>query len=318
MTMPSTVYLPPYKALKLLPDTATESQKDSVVQAHLVPQVIHYNTRVDTLTVFGLHYQKPKAIREMKLSDEEYFAGNKYFVKGLTLPDSGVMGESVPYTLSGDNLITGLLLGIFIVLGVVLSRNLPILVSELRNFFYLPKGPTYDDTRHVSLPTGILMMLIVSIEMAVFSLACSNGGRETVYAYPEWVVLGVFTLLFLCFFALKSLLYGIVNPVFFGSKKNGQFMRVYFFLTTIGGLLLFPILLLPVYLHQAVRITVICVLLLLLLVKILQSYKAFTIFFRTSGGILQLFLYFCTLELTPLMVLFGIFELIGEYLKVNF
>ena len=44
----------PYQVVKSLPASATEEQKDSAIQANFKPGRIDYNTRIDTLNVFGV------------------------------------------------------------------------------------------------------------------------------------------------------------------------------------------------------------------------------------------------------------------------
>ena len=49
-----------------------------------------------------------------------------------------------------------------------------------------------------------------------------------------------------------------------------------------------------------------------------NEYKSYAIFFKHGGGIVQNILYFCALELMPLLALVGILQITGNYLKVNF
>ncbi|MCI6619792.1 MAG: DUF4271 domain-containing protein, partial [Prevotella sp.] len=44
----------------------------------------------------------------------------------------------------------------------------------------------------------------------------------------------------------------------------------------------------------------------------------YLIFFHRKGQILQIFLYFCALELMPLGVLVEALALVNNYLKINF
>lgn len=56
----------------------------------------------------------------------------------------------------------------------------------------------------------------------------------------------------------------------------------------------------------------------IVLVKILTFYKSFTIFFSQSNVHLQIILYFCALELMPIVTSWGILEMIASYLNINF
>ncbi|MDE5987693.1 MAG: DUF4271 domain-containing protein, partial [Prevotella sp.] len=56
----------------------------------------------------------------------------------------------------------------------------------------------------------------------------------------------------------------------------------------------------------------------IIFVKLLLFYKCFLIFFKKKGAFLQIFLYFCTLEIVPPLILWGILITIANYLKVNY
>ena len=47
-------------------------------------------------------------------------------------------------------------------------------------------------------------------------------------------------------------------------------------------------------------------------------YETYVIFFKNRGGIVQNFLYFCTLELIPMAGLWGLLTMACNYLKVNY
>ena len=84
------------------------------------------------------------------------------------------------------------------------------------------------------------------------------------------------------------------------------------------GLLLAPFVLLHVFGGLSLQIALIGVASVIFLAKILTFYKCYLIFFQRLGAIMQIFLYFCALEMIPLVVLVGLLETFNEYLKINF
>ncbi|MFC2384027.1 MAG: DUF4271 domain-containing protein [Hoylesella saccharolytica] len=52
--------------------------------------------------------------------------------------------------------------------------------------------------------------------------------------------------------------------------------------------------------------------------KLLSFYKQFVLFFRQKAGFLQIFLYFCALEIVPLCALLRTLAIAADYLKINF
>ena len=84
------------------------------------------------------------------------------------------------------------------------------------------------------------------------------------------------------------------------------------------GVLLSPFVLLHVFGSLSLQITLIGVASVVILAKILTFYKCYLIFFQRFGAILQIFLYFCALEMIPLVGLVGLLETFNEFLEINF
>ncbi|MDE6689035.1 MAG: DUF4271 domain-containing protein, partial [Prevotella sp.] len=79
-----------------------------------------------------------------------------------------------------------------------------------------------------------------------------------------------------------------------------------------------PLVLLLVYFNFDAEKALFCFVVILILNKLLTFYKCWSIFFRQNGGILQTFLYFCALEITPLLAFAGAWLAMTDFLKVNF
>ena len=117
---------------------------------------------------------------------------------------------------------------------------------------------------------------------------------------------------------MKAILYSISGWVFFDKKKNVQWLKAYLFLISCEGVALFPMVMLLSYFELSLQVAVIYTLVVLGIVKILSFYKTYLIFFKRNGVFLQIFLYFCALEVVPLLALWGGLVLISHYLKINF
>ena len=55
-----------------------------------------------------------------------------------------------------------------------------------------------------------------------------------------------------------------------------------------------------------------------IIVKMMTIYKCYIIFFRRNVVHLQIILYFCTLEMIPLLAFWGVLVITANYLKINF
>ncbi len=131
-------------------------------------------------------------------------------------------------------------------------------------------------------------------------------------------MIGCFFGIFAGYFLFKYVVYGFVNWVFFDRKNNGRWRRSWLFLSSLEGVLLFPAVLLLVYFSLSLNAALIYTLIVMLFIKMLAFYKGYTIFFKRIGASLQIILYFCALELMPLMVLWGVLLITDNYLIINF
>ena len=83
------------------------------------------------------------------------------------------------------------------------------------------------------------------------------------------------------------------------------------------GVLLFPMLTLQIYFDFSAENSIIYISVVLFLNKILTFYKSFQIFFKGNGLYLQTFLYFCALEIVPLLAFGGFGLTIIDLYKIN-
>ena len=109
----------------------------------------------------------------------------------------------------------------------------------------------------------------------------------------------------------------IFVPVF-DRRDNEQWLKSYLFLVALEGALLFPVIMLVAYFSLPTHIAGVCVAFILIFIKILSIYKCKTIFFKKTGVFLQIFLYFCALEVIPLLALAGSLSMVSQYLRINF
>ena len=237
-------------------------------------------------------------------------------VKGY---DMGIAGDTIPYAISNDGIISIVLLGCFIFTFIATARSRQLINREFKNFFANNhNGETTSET------SGELRYQIVMVFIGILLLAFSSYMYATDAISPAYLVkshymlIGMLFGLFFLYFLVCWLSMTIVNAVFFDSKKNVQWIQVKLFLTAIASALLLPIVLLQVYFDFSAVNALLCFISILILDKILTFYKCWTIFFRQKGGILQTFLYFCALEMTPLLAFGGIWLLMIDNLKINF
>src|SRR5574344_437134 len=311
----------PYQVLRLLPSDATPAQQDSAIQAVLEPKEIHYSAQPDTLHLPGSKPGKNmKDVSIPKYYKEGFFSNDTLFHPELNGGRYGVAGDPIPYTMRNDNLVTGLLIACFILALIAFSHSKRFLILQIKNFFY----STNDSSQDVSMTTREVRFLLFFIcqtclIMAVlFFIFTQSNIADTYILSSPYELHAIFVGIFAFYFLIKSIMYNFVNWVFFDKKKTIQWTRTSMFIITMEGILLYPLALLLVFFNLSIESTVVYFIIVVILAKLLLFYKCRTIFFKRLGDFLQIILYFCALEIMPLLALWGTLVFVDDYLKINY
>lgn len=251
--------------------------------------------------------------------DDSFFVGRRDYHPAQAFRSQGVAGQTLPYAVGRDDVITVLLLGCFIIAAVAVARSRSFIVRHLRGLVYVPRSEaeaveTGNEVRFqlvLCLQTSLLVAIVFYIYIRY------ADGFQTSLATPL-LPIAAFTGVNVLYLMVKWLAYQAVNRTFFDGRRIGRWERLRLFLTAGEGVLLFPMMVVQIYLGLPFMVTVFYALFIVILVKILTFYKAQTIFFKGTGGFVQNILYFCTLEMMPLGALWGVQNMVQHYLKVNF
>lgn len=215
----------------------------------------------------------------------------------------GMKGAAIPDTLNRSDIITGSLLVSFLLLSLLCLTRRKSIKTLVSNFF-LPTLASKEAADEGSKEwQRMLVALLFSLQGAIAIIAVTQIMDNVPLMLSPWLSLAAYTVLLLLFVIAKQCLYGFVHSIFFSKVQRRYWREDYAFLFTIESLLLFPLLLLLVYLHISLEIALYSALAVLLFVKILLLFKCFSTFFGKMYGLLHLFVYFCTLEAAPLVVL---------------
>ena len=308
-----------YQIISELPKDATEWQKDSAVQAYFHPgEDNHYSERPDTLGLPGQRCDRPAGT----LSIDSLGYPHAYIDK-LTVRHQGkatMLAEPAPYVVRGDNLVSMMLIGGVVVALVALALSSRFVMRMTKNFFFAEneRTTTVPDTASELRNQGVLVAFTaVLLAIIAYCYSVVWGGNEFLVKSRHWM-LWVYLAAIVIYFLVKTVLYQFVNWVFFDRKKIEQWNKSMLFLTAMEGVLLTPVVLLLVYGDISMGKMLFIVLIVAFLVKMCTFYKCYLIFFRRIGAVLQIFLYFCALEMIPLVVTVGLLETFNHNLKINF
>ena len=310
----------PYQVLRLLPKDATPAQQDSAIQAWFAPEEIHYSERPDTLHLPGEGI--PRDLKDVQLPTyyrENFFSNDSLYHPELDGGRYGVAGDPVPETLSNDSLISWLLILCFLLMTLAFSRISGFFGRQIKDFFYLQKGEHSVEETGDEINFQVIFSIITCFTCSLlYYLYVLTMVDNTFVFSTEHLLLGVIFLVMAAYFLLKFLLYTIVNNIMFDGSRNKKFLTTLIFLISMEGVLLFPVLLLCTYFQFPIHNAAIYTFLVVFFFKILIFYKTYVIFFAQKALYVQIFLYFCALEMVPLLSLWGGLAVIVNHLRVIF
>jgi len=231
----------------------------------------------------------------------------------------GVAGDPVPYTTRTDSLLSVLLLMSFAILVVSVAQSKRFIVRQVKNIFY----PSYNDSNisetsaEVRFQIFLVLLSCLLLSISVYQYIIRYVADTFVFDSDLQIML-LFFAIFAAYHLAKTALYQTVNRLFFSKQKSRQWARTYLFINASEGMLLFPVTLLLIYFNLSAVKSLHLFGFILFFAKILTFYKAYDIFFKQNGGFLQSFLYFCTLEIVPLLNLTGGLLILIDNLIYNF
>lgn len=228
-------------------------------------------------------------------------------------------GESLPYLLRSDGMVTSVLFLSLILVAYVLSHGKKLLTNQLKTFVTnRERGSIFDEATsgeightffllaHSCMVWGMFIYYYYSRSMSELFQMYSHGWLLSGY------IGGVAAL-----FILKCLTYLLVNWVFFEKNRNSIWMSSYYNITIWQGFLLLPVVLLVVYVDLSFQFSVVLACIVFLLIKLLLFFKCFSNFYENFHGAFHLILYFCTLEILPDILLWKVVGLINDFLLIT-
>ena len=311
----------PYQVLRSLPKDATPAQQDSAIQAWLEPRDIKYSEQPDTLHLPGDSIPKDlKAVNLPQYYRENFFSNDTLYHEELSVQNYfGMAGDPVPYSYANDNLVTSLLIIGFLITAFSFSRMSNFIVGQTKNFIHPSKNSlSLSETSGEVYMQIVLTGLTCIVYALLYYLYATEFIAKTYVTSSEYVLLGIFLGVFVGYFLLRFGLYTMVNILFFKSSDNKKFLTSLLYISSLEGLLLYPALALLAFMHLPAQNAIWYCITVLILVKIMTFYKSFSIFFKQNGFFLQIILYFCALEMVPLITLWGGLSVIVDILKINF
>lgn len=230
------------------------------------------------------------------------------------------VGIPLPYSPERDDCVALVLLCCFFLSSYVLSHSHKFLLQLGHDFImHRERASIFATSTGTDMRYLLLLLLQMCVLSGLFLFVCSGSLMpEWIERFPSFWLLGAYVGICVVYLFVKWLLYSFLGWIFFNKNTVSFWMESYSTLLYYLGFGLFLSILVIVYLHLSLQISVIIGLVLLGLVKILMFYKWIKLFCYNLFGSLLLILYFCALEIMPCMMLYSGFVQLNDYLTINF
>jgi hypothetical protein len=309
------------KAVETVPATLSPDSVEKEQIPDFTSKKSHWEVKVDSVLMPDAGEEVKAEVKPLpKYYKESFFAKDSLLHSEIHGGRYGIPGDPVPYTIQRDDVLTPVLIFLVFLLMFSAKRSWRTFRMQAKHFFHdFRKGSIMEKESIAGTVylffAGVYTMVILSLLFYFYAKAYI---AEVYVTLSEYTLMGFFFASVLSMWGLETALQQFANYVFFTPRDRSLWTAVKMMSTAWLGILLTPVFLLLAYFKLNEGNALIYALIVIIFVKLLLFYKCFLIFFKKRGAFLQIFLYFCTLEIVPPLILWGILVTIANYLKVNY
>lgn len=309
------------KIIDALPESATPAQQDSAVQANLPERIQVRSTRPDTLEIPGIPTRAPFNLSDVTANyRQNFFDGSVFMHPEVSDTRLGIQETPLPYQLRRDDGITAIVLLTFMLLLVTFARSKRFLLKQAKGLLYPPReylslfnDEPGDKRRNIAFMV-CLTLLTISLQLLYFN---KRATFDSTFPAQPYVMLGVNLAVVVAYYLFKACSYRFINWIFFDKTKNVRWQETYAFVYAMEGYFLFPLLLLTIYFDLNTFQALLYLAFIAIITRIILLYETYIIFFPKIYGFLHLIVYFCALEITPLLLLCRVLAFINNDLVIK-
>lgn len=305
-------------------------QQDSVVQDSLAADSLQMDSlQVDSLAEDSLDalnsvawYLLPPGEKQVDwiVQDSNVINSSEYYRLGTSAPSHGVLMSERSYSVSHDDFIIGGVAVMFFIMSAILYRSRYYFISRIKDFF-ASKRQYSDEHLGDSSNEGYNIFLLdsisaLSISLILFDMLADMLRFNPVLGIPYWLI-GAGYVALMVFVYAKAFIYSLVNWVFFDSERRKNWMRAYSLLTPLTAFIFYPLALVDLFFENSSEIVILCVIFVVFVYELLLFYKLNSNFRSGEYGFLLIFLYFCSVEVMPALVLWRILSGASDSFIVN-
>lgn len=241
------------------------------------------------------------------MSQEVLFVGNVDLSGVVPHQPQGVQGQHRTERVGDNDVVVGLFLLMFCIMAYVIGNSKYFFAHRIREFFSRRRAYTGGDAEVLrsEVRNTVLLTTVSCLSLAImFCNRLAINGADGIYyeAGNLFPTLGVSFAVIVLLLAMKTAVYAFVNGVFFSRDANAKWLSSFFLLCSAVSLFLFPVSLVEVYSEVDKSVVTYCLLGVLVLCKICIFYRLYVNFCSKKEGFLLIFLYFCNVEVLPLLL----------------
>ena len=253
--------------------------------------------------------------------DSNVISRTTFYAVGQTLPDQDVAMAARNYAAGSDPLVLGSLIVVLVLAALMMYTTRHAFANQVKEFLSTERRFSTQETHYKDLWVFCAMMFIAfsayGFALQQFDYIADRYHFSPVLGIPYWL-LGLGFAVSALFAYAKFAVYAVVNWVFFDSESNHNWLVNYLLLTSLAALVLFPISMLPLFSNVSPEVVIWCYVFALVIYESLLIFKLFVNFQIKKYGILLIILYFCSVEVAPVLVLWHIMGWAGDtFIEAN-
>ena len=251
---------------------------------------------------------------------EGFFSKDSLFHPELPGGNFGISGDPLPYSIRNDNVITSILLIFFVLTIIAYANTHKFVMRQLKTLFYMPHdgvGEIPESGSELRFQLFLVLLSTVMLSLLYYLYTIHLNGDNFILR-SQYHLIAIYMVMMIGYFVISWILYSVVNSVFFDGKRNKHWMKIKLFISSMEGIVMFPAVLLQAYFNMSEQNVIIYVVIVLFFVKLWSFFKCYVVFFRRNVFELQIILYFCALEMVPLLAFWGALDYVTDSLKINF
>ena len=243
-------------------------------------------------------------------TDSNIINTSQYYRLGHELPSNLVGMTGRDYAASADSwLLLFVFLSLWALAAIFHEKHLA-MAFHFRQFFSGKRQFAVDGVNTKSFwacSVLLVFMLFLFVSLVFFDHLSSRHCFSDIQGIPYWGIPAMASLLFLFFF-LKMILCSTVNWVFFPTENNARWRSGYIFVTSLFAFPAFLLMLLDLFSAVSPDRLLQAYAILLAIYETLLIFKLFINFKLKKRALFFIFLYLCSSELVPALILLKILQ----------